>query len=152
MVLVESIPQHVKYKANVTIGIPLEKVWKDLISMATDQVDVVSFYWTLTGEDINVNSSSDIPVSCQLKHKETLLNISLYLWRGPIILPFCPRQGREILKGLEELPSRNVSVRVVTSVPSVRTNSTDLKILKQKGLEVTPLALFSTFTAVCFDL
>lgn len=79
MVLVESIPQHVKYKANVTIGIPLEKVWKDLISMATDQVDVVSFYWTLTGEDINVNSSSDIPVSCQLKHKETLLNILLYL-------------------------------------------------------------------------
>lgn len=36
------------------------------------------------------------------------------------------------------MPSRNVSVRVVTSVPSVRTNSTDLKVLKQKGLDVTP--------------
>ncbi|XP_041809313.1 5'-3' exonuclease PLD4 [Chelmon rostratus] len=105
MVLVESIPQHVTYTANATFGIPLEKAWKDLISMATDQVDVASFYWTLTGEDINVNSSSDIP-------------------------------GREILKELEELPSRNVSVRVVTSVPSVRTNSTDLKILKQKGVQV----------------
>ncbi|KAE8289781.1 Phospholipase D4 [Larimichthys crocea] len=94
-----------KYKENVTIGIPLEKIWKDLISMATDQVDVVSFYWTLTGEDINVNSSSDIP-------------------------------GRDILTGLGELPSRNVSVRVVTSVPSVPTNSTDLKVLKQKGVHV----------------
>lgn len=71
MVLVESIPQHMKYKANVTLGFPLEKAWKDLISMATDQVDVVSFYWTLTGEDINVNSSSDIPVSCRQKHKQT---------------------------------------------------------------------------------
>lgn len=74
MVLVESIPLHMKYKENVTIGIPLEKIWKDLISMATDQVDVVSFYWTLTGEDINVNSSSDIPVSRQLKHKETTID------------------------------------------------------------------------------
>ncbi|KAM7402863.1 hypothetical protein PAMA_003673 [Pampus argenteus] len=105
MALVESIPQHVKYKANVTCGIPMEKAWKDLISMATDQVDVASFYWTLTGEDINVNSSSDAP-------------------------------GRDILEQLESLPSRNVSVRVVSSVPTVRTNSTDLKILKQKGVQV----------------
>lgn len=71
MALVESIPQHVKYAANVTLGIPLEKVWKDLISMATDQVDVSSFYWTLTGEDINVHTASDIPVSYQLKQNET---------------------------------------------------------------------------------
>ncbi|XP_026209447.1 phospholipase D4 [Anabas testudineus] len=105
MALVESIPQYVKYKDNVTLGIPLEEVWKDLISMATDQVEVASFYWTLTGEDINVNSSSDLP-------------------------------GKNILKQLEELPSRNVSVRVVTSVPSVRTNSTDLKLLKEKGVQV----------------
>lgn len=67
MALVESIPQYVKYKDNVTLGIPLEEVWKDLISMATDQVEVASFYWTLTGEDINVNSSSDLPVSYGLK-------------------------------------------------------------------------------------
>ncbi|XP_040915972.1 5'-3' exonuclease PLD4 [Toxotes jaculatrix] len=105
MALVESIPQHVKYKANVTLGIPLEQVWKDLISMAMDQVDVASFYWTLTGEDINVNSSSDRP-------------------------------GKEILRELEDLPSRNVSVRVVSSVPTVRTNSTDLEILEQKGVQV----------------
>ncbi|KAG7226167.1 hypothetical protein INR49_014262 [Caranx melampygus] len=100
-----SIPQNITYKDNVTIGIPLEQVWKDLIAMATDQVDVSSFYWTLTGEDININSSSDTA-------------------------------GREILRELGELPSRNVSVRVVTSVPTVRTNSTDLKILKQKGAHV----------------
>ncbi|XP_041827494.1 5'-3' exonuclease PLD4 [Melanotaenia boesemani] len=105
MALVESIPQHLEYKSNATFGIPLDQVWKDLISMATEQVEVASFYWTLTGEDININSSSDI-------------------------------SGRDILKGLEELPSRNVTVRVVTSVPTVRTNSTDLNILKQKGVQV----------------
>lgn len=63
MVLVESIPEHMTYKGNVTLGLPLENAWKTLISMATEQVDLVSFYWTLTGEDIGVNSSSDRPVS-----------------------------------------------------------------------------------------
>lgn len=67
MVLVESIPQQMKYKGNVTFGLPLEKAWQDLLSMATHQVDVSSFYWTLTGDDININSSSDIPVSYQRK-------------------------------------------------------------------------------------
>lgn len=105
LTLVESIPLHVEYKDNKTFGVPLEKAWNDLISMAINQVDIVSFYWTLTGKDINVNSSSDIP-------------------------------GRRILRDLEELPSRNVSVRVLTSIPSVSNNSTDLKILKQKGVQV----------------
>lgn len=63
MSLVESIPEYLKYKDNVTFGIPLEQVWNDLISAATKQVDVVSFYWTLTGEDININTSSDVLVS-----------------------------------------------------------------------------------------
>ncbi|XP_017272816.1 5'-3' exonuclease PLD4 isoform X2 [Kryptolebias marmoratus] len=105
MSLVESIPVHLKYKDNVTFGIPLEQVWEDLISVATKRVEVASFYWTLTGEDINVNTTSDI-------------------------------LGKEILKRLEELPSRNVSVRLVSSIPTVKTNSTDLKILKQKGVQV----------------
>ncbi|XP_061551937.1 5'-3' exonuclease PLD4 [Phycodurus eques] len=105
MAVVESIPQHVQYKANATFGIPLEKAWKELLSIATEKVEVVSFYWTLTGEDVNINSSSDRP-------------------------------GREILEQLQSLPSRNVSVRVVTSLPSLITNSTDLKILEQKGVHV----------------
>lgn len=45
-------------------------------------------------------------------------------------------QGKTILRELAALPSRNVSVRVLTSVPSVKTNSTDLKILKENGEEV----------------
>ncbi|XP_056152333.1 5'-3' exonuclease PLD4 [Lampris incognitus] len=105
MTLVESIPLHVKYEDNVTFGMPLEKAWNDLLSMTTQQIDVASFYWTLTGQDINVNSSSDLP-------------------------------GKSLLKQFEALPSRNVSVRVVTSLPSFRTNSTDLKILRQKGVHV----------------
>lgn len=57
----------------------------------------------------------------------------------------CLWQGRDILEKFGELPSRNVSVRVVTSIPSVPTNSTDLEILKQKGVE--ELLLTSTFSA-----
>ncbi|XP_019725747.1 phospholipase D4 [Hippocampus comes] len=105
MVVVESIPQHVQYKANGTFGIPLEKVWKELLSIATEELEVVSFYWTLTGNDTNITSSSDRP-------------------------------GREILEQLQSLPSRNVSVRVVTSLPSINSNSTDLKILAEKGVHV----------------
>lgn len=71
MVLVESIPEQMSYKGNVTLGLPLEKAWKTLISMATEQVDLVSFYWTLTGEDISVNSSSDQPVRGPQTHHQT---------------------------------------------------------------------------------
>ncbi|KAM9777702.1 5'-3' exonuclease PLD4 [Neosynchiropus ocellatus] len=105
MSLVETIPQDLEYKANVSFGIPLENVWKDLIAMTTQHLDIVSFYWTLTSEDINVNCSSDKP-------------------------------GREILELLGELPSRNVSVRLLTSIPSIRTNSTDLDVLEEKGAQV----------------
>lgn len=105
MALVESIPLYMDYKGNATFGIPLEKVWKSLISMATQKLDVVSFYWSLTGEDTGLNSSCDIP-------------------------------GRDILAELEALPSRNVSVRLLTSIPSVQTNCTDFKVLQQKGVHV----------------
>uniref|UniRef100_A0A8C5GZ83 PLD phosphodiesterase domain-containing protein n=1 Tax=Gouania willdenowi TaxID=441366 RepID=A0A8C5GZ83_GOUWI len=105
MVLVESIPLHVTYQDNETLGIPLEQVWKDLISLASTQLDVVSFYWTLTAEDIGINSSSAKP-------------------------------GRDILTQLGMLPSRNVSVRVITSIPTVVTNTTDLQFLKQNGVQV----------------
>lgn len=71
MVLVESIPEQMSYKGNVTFGLPLEKAWKTLIAMATDQVDLVSFYWTLTAEDISVNSSSDQPVRGPQTHHQT---------------------------------------------------------------------------------
>lgn len=39
------------------------------------------------------------------------------------------------MRELAALPSRNVSVRVLTSVPSVRTISTDLEFLKKNGEE-----------------
>lgn len=63
IILVESIPLYMKYDDNATFGTPVDKAWRDLLSMATYQVDVASFYWTLTGDDININSSTDLPVS-----------------------------------------------------------------------------------------
>lgn len=110
MVLVESIPLYMDYNGSATFGVPLEEAWEGLIAMATQQLDVVSFYWTLTGEDIGVNSSSAIP-------------------------------GRKILAAFEALPARNVSVRLLTSKPSVITNSTDFRDLQQKGVQVREVDL-----------
>lgn len=148
MSLVESIPVHLKYKGNVTFGVPLVQVWNDLISAATKQVDVVSFYWTLTGEDINVNTSSDIPVSFQLKCLNNSVGLNVFEKLH------CRLQGKDLLKRLEELPGRNVSVRLVSSVPTVKTNSTDFKILKQKGLRAalpvrTPASVWFAVTRFC---
>ncbi|KAK2879212.1 hypothetical protein Q8A67_020003 [Cirrhinus molitorella] len=105
IVLVESFPLGVDYGKNANTGVNLYDAWKDLLSLASEQIEVASFYWCLTGEDINVNSSSD-----------TL--------------------GREILEEFKALPSRNVSVRVVTSVPTLAPNSTDLKTLKEQGVQI----------------
>lgn len=44
-------------------------------------------------------------------------------------------QGRDILEQLKALPKRNVSVRAVSSIPSVATNSTDLEVLRENGPE-----------------
>lgn len=42
-------------------------------------------------------------------------------------------QGRDILEQLKALPKRNVSVRAVSSIPSVMRNSTDLDVLSENG-------------------
>ncbi|KAK7153459.1 hypothetical protein R3I93_011391 [Phoxinus phoxinus] len=105
IVLVESFPVSMDYGRNASAGKSLFEAWKDLLSSATEQIDVASFYWSLTADDINVNSSTD-------------------------------RAGREILEEFRALPSRNVSVRVVTSIPTVARNSTDLKVLKENGIQI----------------
>ncbi|XP_058254896.1 5'-3' exonuclease PLD4 isoform X2 [Hemibagrus wyckioides] len=105
IVLVESIPLWMDYGANASFGVPLYKAWKDLLSTASKQIDMASFYWTLTGEDIGAKSVTD-------------------------------QFGRDILEQLKALPKRNVSVRAVSSIPSVSSNSTDLDILRENGVHV----------------
>ncbi|XP_067310978.1 5'-3' exonuclease PLD4 isoform X2 [Pseudorasbora parva] len=105
IVLVESFPLGMDYGRNASAGKSLDEAWKDLLSLATKQIDVASFYWSLTADDINVNSSAD-------------------------------RAGREILEEFRALSSRNVSVRVVTSIPTVAPNSTDLQVLRENGIQI----------------
>ncbi|XP_053488372.1 5'-3' exonuclease PLD4 isoform X1 [Ictalurus furcatus] len=112
--LVETIPLWMDYGTNATFGVPLYKAWKDLLSTATQQIDIASFYWSLTGEDIGVKSSTD-------------------------------QFGRDILERLKALPKRNVSVRAVSSIPSVATDSTDLKVLRENGHEVHMLITAFTY-------
>ncbi|KAF5890857.1 centrosomal protein, partial [Clarias magur] len=105
IVLVESIPLWMDYGTNVTFGVPIYEAWKDLLSIATEQIDIASFYWSLTGEDIGAESPTD-------------------------------QFGRDLLEQLKALPKRNVSVRAVSSIPSVATNSTDLDVLRENGVHV----------------
>ncbi|TRY96268.1 hypothetical protein DNTS_001501 [Danionella cerebrum] len=90
IVLVESFPEAVHYGINISTSQNLFHVWKDLLSSAKKRIDVASFYWSLTDEDIAVHSSSDRPVC----------------------------------------------VRVVTSIPTLASNSSDLDILEKHGVEV----------------
>ncbi|XP_063080050.1 5'-3' exonuclease PLD4 [Engraulis encrasicolus] len=106
--LVESIPVDMEYGPNVTFGTPLYKSWKALLSMATRRVEVASFYWSLTGEDIGVNSSTDNPGKDILKDLKSLpaRNISV---RVVASLTCVARNSTD----LKELEQHGVHVRKV---------------------------------------
>ncbi|KAK6479174.1 5'-3' exonuclease PLD4-like, partial [Huso huso] len=104
-ILTESIPLDVQYGENATVHKPLYEAWTELLSVASKSVHVASFYWSLTGEDIDVNTSSDV-------------------------------HGEHILQQFVDMHSRNVSVFVASSIPSLSSNSTDLKVLQNKGAHV----------------
>ncbi|CAB1330831.1 unnamed protein product [Coregonus sp. 'balchen'] len=80
IILVESIPLYMKYDDNATFGTPVDKAWRDLLSIATNQVDVASFYWTLTGDDININSSTDLPGKNILEQFGALPSRNVKFW------------------------------------------------------------------------
>lgn len=78
IVLVESIPLGMDYETNVTFGVPIYKAWKDLLSTATEQIDIASFYWSLTGEDIGVKSPTDQFVSNDSAASPQSQNLVIY--------------------------------------------------------------------------
>ncbi|XP_030307847.1 phospholipase D4 isoform X2 [Calypte anna] len=100
--LVENVPYDFAFEINSTAAKPLYLAWTRLLDMAQEKIHVASYYWSLTGKDINVNDSSS-------------------------------EQGEDILRRFERLLAENVSVYVAASVPTLATNSTDLKILEEKG-------------------
>ncbi|XP_041927158.1 5'-3' exonuclease PLD4 [Alosa sapidissima] len=113
--LVEGIPLDLDYGPNATFGTPLYKTWKSLLSMATKQVEVASFYWTLTGEDIFVNSSTDAPGRDILKAFKALpsRNVSVH-----VVASFtCVGKNSTDLKELEEsgVHVRRVNFRRLTN-------------------------------------
>ncbi|KAM6074341.1 PREDICTED: phospholipase D4-like [Chlamydotis macqueenii] len=103
--LVENVPYDLAFEINSTAAKPLYQAWKRLLDIAQEQIHVASYYWSLTGKDINVNDSSS-------------------------------KQGEDILKRFERLLAENVSVYVAASIPTLATNSTDLKFLEEKGAHV----------------
>ncbi|XP_051872978.1 5'-3' exonuclease PLD3-like [Pristis pectinata] len=105
-VLAETVPDGLVYAENATGYQSIYNSWMNLINMANSNLDIASFYWTLTGSDINVTD----PTS---------------------------KYGEIILDELGKLPSKRVNVRVASSMLKFPHQfSTDLKILKEKGIQI----------------
>uniref|UniRef100_A0A8D0L7J2 Phospholipase D family member 4 n=1 Tax=Sphenodon punctatus TaxID=8508 RepID=A0A8D0L7J2_SPHPU len=79
--LVESLPCDMPYGTNTTMVKPLNQAWTGLLNMAKESIHVASYFWSLTGEDINVNDSSSVQGEDLLRKLESLLaaNVSLYI-------------------------------------------------------------------------
>lgn len=56
--LVENVPYDLAFEINSTAAKPLYQAWMRLLDIAQEKIHVASYYWSLTGKDINVNDSS----------------------------------------------------------------------------------------------
>lgn len=56
--LVENVPYDLAFEINSTAAKPLYQAWMRLLDAAQEKIHVASYYWSLTGKDINVNDSS----------------------------------------------------------------------------------------------
>ena len=56
--LVENVPYDLPFEVNTTAAKPLYQAWISLLDIAQENIHVASYYWSLTGKDINVNDSS----------------------------------------------------------------------------------------------
>ncbi|XP_049684422.1 5'-3' exonuclease PLD4 isoform X2 [Accipiter gentilis] len=79
--LVENVPYDLAFEINSTAAKPLYQAWMRLLDVAQEKIHVASYYWSLTGKDINVNDSSSKQGEDILKRFEKLLaeNISVYV-------------------------------------------------------------------------
>uniref|UniRef100_A0ABM5FBR7 5'-3' exonuclease PLD4 isoform X1 n=2 Tax=Pogona vitticeps TaxID=103695 RepID=A0ABM5FBR7_9SAUR len=79
--LVESLPQDMPYGPNSSAAKPLYQAWMELLNMTHESIHVVSYYWTLTGKDLDVNDTSSQQGEEILKKLESLLseNISMFI-------------------------------------------------------------------------
>ncbi|OXB59487.1 hypothetical protein ASZ78_008312 [Callipepla squamata] len=79
--LVESVPYDLPFEINSTAAKPLYHAWMNLLDIAQEEIHVASYYWSLTGKDINVNDSSSKQGEEILKRFERLLaeNVSVYI-------------------------------------------------------------------------
>ncbi|XP_010210968.1 PREDICTED: phospholipase D4-like [Tinamus guttatus] len=79
--LVENVPYDLAFEINSTAALPLYRAWMSLLDIAREKINIASYYWSLTGRDINVNDSSSKQGEDILKRFEKLLteNVSVYI-------------------------------------------------------------------------
>lgn len=56
--LVESIPENVAFPKGSIHNPSIYSGWKNLLKMATKEIDIASFYWTLRGDDTSTSDPS----------------------------------------------------------------------------------------------
>ena len=49
--IVESIPENLTYPSSAPSHLSTYRAWMNLLSAATESVDIASYYWTLRGTD-----------------------------------------------------------------------------------------------------
>ncbi len=60
IILAESIPLNLTYSPGSPSHVSIFHTWLDLIEMATESIDIASYYWTLRGKDIHHKDPSDV--------------------------------------------------------------------------------------------
>lgn len=78
--LVENVPYDLAFEINSTAAKPLYQAWMRLLDIAQEKIHVASYYWSLTGKDINVNDSSSKQVGENQWQAPLWLYVS-YMWQ-----------------------------------------------------------------------
>ena len=75
IILAESIPLGLTYPPGSPSHPSIYHTWLDLIEMATESIDIASFYWTLKGTDIHDKDPSDYEVTDVITGHQRVLRL-----------------------------------------------------------------------------
>ncbi|XP_072345928.1 5'-3' exonuclease PLD3-like [Scyliorhinus torazame] len=99
-VVAESVPDGLAYNENATKYQSTYNSWLNLINIANSSLDIASFYWTLTGCDINVTDPTSKPGEILLHElgKLPLKNVSVRIASSTLSFPHQLSTDLNILK------------------------------------------------------
>ncbi|XP_078090118.1 5'-3' exonuclease PLD3 isoform X2 [Mustelus asterias] len=108
-VITESVPDGVVYNKNATKYQSTYNSWLNLINIANSSLDIASFYWTLTGRDINVTDPTSKLGEILLHElgKLPLRNVSVRIASSTLSFP------HQLSTDLNILKAKGIQIRKV---------------------------------------